>query len=213
MNLKPINRALEVILGDIGELPMAATWTQLVWEEDQVIRISQADMSSAFYLFRLPPEWRRMFGFNSIFKGSEVGRPEFTEVVPSCLVLPMGWNSSVGLMQMASRELIRRIGSGHGEELRRGKLVPAWFVDVVEREGAHWWQVYLDNYMAGSIEKKDTASGKTAHMHAEAVDSWTERGVISADDKHVIESLDSLSWLQSPWFLLATSAQRWSGYR
>ena len=58
LNLRPINRALRIIQGDIKELPMATSWTQLCLEESETIHVSQADMSSAFYLVKLPRAWR-----------------------------------------------------------------------------------------------------------------------------------------------------------
>lgn len=108
MNLIPINRALEVILGDISELPTASTWQQLVLSEENSISISQADMASAFYLFRVPPAWLKYLCFNFKLRGKDVGFPGLKAVFPACRVLPMGWASSVGIIQMASRELIRR---------------------------------------------------------------------------------------------------------
>ena len=108
LNLRPINRALRIIQGDIKELPMATSWTQLCLEESETIHVSQADMSSAFYLFKLPRAWRPLMCFNSKLDGSKIGRRPGVNYVPSCAVLPMGWSSSVGLMQMASREMIRR---------------------------------------------------------------------------------------------------------
>ena len=37
MNLKPINRALDIIQGDISELPMATTWQQLLLQPDECL--------------------------------------------------------------------------------------------------------------------------------------------------------------------------------
>lgn len=93
MNLIPINRALDVVLGDIQELPSAATWQQLVLFEGSSITISQADMSSAFYLFRLPPVWLKFLAFNFRLKRKDVGLPGEGFVYPACRVLPMGWSS------------------------------------------------------------------------------------------------------------------------
>ena len=102
MNLIPINRALDVILGDIAELPSATAWQQLVLCDGDCISISQADMASAFYLFRLPPAWRRFLCFNFKLTRNQADLPGNGYVYPSCRVLPMGWSSSVGVMQMAS---------------------------------------------------------------------------------------------------------------
>ena len=100
MNLKPINRALKIIKGDIGELPPATSWTQLP-KQSMFLR------PTAFFLLRLPEAWRPFLCFNSRLDGSEIGRETDAVFVPTCIVMPMGWNSSVGLMQMASGELIQ----------------------------------------------------------------------------------------------------------
>lgn len=96
MNLIPINRALEVILGDIAELPSASTWQQLVLSEGDTISIAQADMAFAFYLFRVPTPWLKFLCFNFKLKGKDVGLPGSRDIYPACRVLPMGWASSVG---------------------------------------------------------------------------------------------------------------------
>ena len=191
MNLKPINRALRIIQGDIGELPCAAAWLQLSLEESDHVKVSQADMSSAFYLFRLPSAWHRYLCFNSRFQGSQIGKGAGTWV-PCCLVLPMGWSSSVGLMQMASRELLRRTMDSSAAELRRQAVVPAWFVDVLARsKGKQFWQVYLDNFMASEITP--SAEGdQSQQLHAQAVEAWDAAGVLCAADKHVMGATDAV---------------------
>ena len=73
MNLIPINRTLDVILGDIAELPSASCWQQLVLLEGDSISISQADMASAFYLFRLPVAWQKYLCFNHRLTRKDVG--------------------------------------------------------------------------------------------------------------------------------------------
>ena len=192
MNLKPINRAMGIIQGDIGEFPAATTWGQLVLEEDETIEVSQADMSSAFYLFKLPPQWTKYLCFNARFTGDAVGLPASETFVPACKVLPMGWSSSVGLMQMASRELVRRRDYLTGAELRRQTLAPRWFVDTLLRSGSeHFWQVYLDNFMAGEVMMKGNSSGFSEQMHGEVCTSWASHGVLCAEDKHILASQDA----------------------
>ena len=51
-----------------------------------------------------------------------MGMPQHPSVVPTCIVLPMGWSSSVGLMQQASRELINRVRLPPSDELHRQSL-------------------------------------------------------------------------------------------
>ena len=193
MNLRPINRALAIIQGDIAELPSAMAWCQLALEEDETIHVSQADMSSAFYLFRLPRAWHRFLGFNAKFNGKLLGLDHSKVYVPVCKVLPMGWSSSVGLMQMASRELIRRGDQLGAEELRRQAVAPGWFVDLVLRAGPQqFWQVYLDNYMSGEVSLKGLESSTSAVLHQGAVAAWTGEGVLCAEDKHVLAARDAV---------------------
>lgn len=89
MNLKPINRILDIIKGNIDELPMATTWTQLCLEEDEAIHIFQTDMSSAFYLFEMPAGWRPFMAFDARVPGEALGFTAGEVFVPSCRVLPI----------------------------------------------------------------------------------------------------------------------------
>ena len=188
MNLIPINRALEVILGDISELPTASTWQQLVLTEGDSISISQADMASAFYLFRVPPAWLKYLCFNFKLKGKDVGFPGSKEVYPACRVLPMGWASSVGIMQMASRELIRRSKLPEVDELCKQGSIPRWFVDWSRDipSSATWWQVYLDNFMAAEVCRAGPPTGSDVQLHTLAVGAWDQTGVLCSKDKDVL---------------------------
>ena len=194
MNLKPLNRLLTVIRGDIGDLPTPMSWTQLVVAEDELIEVSQADMSSAFYLFSLPLAWLPYMSFSCSFERGEVGLKGRGRVTPCCQVLPMGWASSVGLMQMASRQLLHMADGNWGGELKRTSLTPPWFVQRALREGGDsWWQVYLDNFMAAEVKpKKHTTSSESVRLHEQAVKAWVDKGVLCAEDKHVIAGRDAV---------------------
>jgi len=188
MNLIPINRALEVILGDIAELPSASTWQQLVLSEGDSISISQADMASAFYLFRVPTPWLKFLCFNFKLKGKDLGLPGSRDIYPACRVLPMGWASSVGVMQMASRELIRRAKCLEGHELSKQGPIPRWFVDWAKGvpSSAAWWQVYLDNFMAAEVCRAGPPTGSDSQLHTLAVGCWDQTGVLCSKDKDVL---------------------------
>lgn len=193
MNLKPIHRALKIIKGDIGELPMAMCWTQLRLSEAETIHVSQADMSSAFYLFKLPVSWRPFLRFNSKFDGAQLNLQPGKMFVPACVVLPIGWNSSVCLMQMASRELIHKCNTLDAFELRRQVVAPPWFVDLLQRKGGkQFWQVYLNIYMAAEVGPKSGSGNRSVNMHGDAVEAWTGEGVLCAPDKHVLASQDAI---------------------
>ena len=190
MNLIPINRTLGVILGDIAELPSASAWQQLVLVEGDTISISQADMASAFYLFRIPPAWQKYLCFNFKLSRQQAGLSGLGYVYPACRVLPMGWSSSVGVMQMASRELIRQAKLIPSDELRRGSLVPSWFVSIVPElsENRAWWQVYLDNFMSAEVARQKRGSGADRVLHEQATASWDSSGVLCSVDKHVYQA-------------------------
>ena len=186
MNLKPVNRILRTILGDIGDLPMAPAWNQLFLAGEEELILSQSDMASAFYLFAMPPQWQFLFGFNSIHTAHTIGLKGDTPMVPVCKVLPMGWASSVGVMQMVSRRLLRESELAREVEIRRSALTPPWFVEESLRQGSErWWQVYLDNYMCAEIfptGDRDPAAGR---LLQQAVDEWDRHGVLNVPEKQV----------------------------
>ena len=187
MNLKPVNRIMRTLVGDVGELPMAPVWCQLQLSPHEEMRFSQGDMQAAFYLFLMPPMWRPYFAFNSSFPCEVLQRPGTGDLVPVCRVLPMGWTSSVGVMQMMSRRLLRDSQLVSEVEVRRRALTPPWFVEECLRRGQErWWQVYLDNFFSAEIRDRNADEGKLAEMHQTAMDTWDANGVLNVPEKHVI---------------------------
>ena len=187
MNLKPVNRILRTLAGDIGELPMAPTWCQLKLCANEEMVFSQGDMQSAFYLFLMPPQWRPLFGFNSRFPCQALNRPGSGYLVPTCRVLPMGWASSVGVMQMISRRLLEDTQLKSEVELRRKALTPPWFVEECLRVGRdRWWQVYLDNFFTAEVRAKESPSQPLTDLHHAAMEAWDRKGVLNVPDKHVL---------------------------
>ena len=150
MNLIPANRLFQVIHGDVHLLPSGSAWIPLVVNENEELRISQGDMSAAFYLYSIPQAWHRFLCFNFSVDGAAIGRLPGKLYRPCCVVLPMGWSSSVGIMQQLSRELLLQRDMPAGLEIHKGRPVPGWFTNVVGQATMQraWWQVYLDNFMA-----------------------------------------------------------------
>ena len=189
MNLVPANALLQVICGDIKFLPGAAMWLPLTVAAGEELYLSQGDMSAAFYLFELPSQWQQFMGFNYLVGGSEIGRDPRRRYRPVCRVLPMGWNSSVGIMQQISRELLLRDGLPRELEIHRARRVPSWFTGVLEKAANKtcWWQVYLDNFMAA--EKTSCGHNQLDEKLQEAaMRAWSASGVLTADDKQVLGS-------------------------
>ena len=212
MNLIPANRLFQVILGDVQLLPSGAAWIPLVVSEQEELRVSQGDMSAAFYLYSIPEAWHRYLCFNFAADGAAIGRVPGVLYRPCCVVLPMGWNSSVGIMQQLSRELLLMRDLPAGLEVHKGRPVPSWFTNVVEQATAAraWWQVYLDNFMAaervdGNYKELDM------DLQAQAMRAWHAAGVLTADDKQVLGALDAVELgirLDGHHGLLGASAER-----
>ena len=136
---------------------------------EQVI-MNQGDMASAFYLFAVPPAWYPFFCLNYRINGKEINRDPEQFFRPAIRVLPMGWSSSVGVMQQVSREILLAGGLPPNLEVRKSLDLPTWFTEVLSATTATtaWWQVYLDNFFSG---EKDLCGEGDAGVGA-AVDQF-----------------------------------------
>lgn len=186
MNLIPSNCCLEQLQGKVSSLPGISVWQSIFLEEGEEMRLFQSDMSSAFYLFSLPKCWYRYLGFNIVVEGSEIGKGGAGRWALCCAVIPMGWSSSVGLMQEISENLLLRGGLNPRHQVRRGNVLPSWMVGLLAEAkltGAYWWHVYLDNFCAAEkVNPSDPAMcGATCHSLAEKL--WSDAGVLSSEKK------------------------------
>lgn len=182
MNLIPLNNALSVARGDIDDLPSATTWQQLVLSGEDAISIFQADMNSAFYLFHLPPFWLQYMSFNIRFSRQELGLSHPGFVRPTCRVLPMGWSSSVGLVQWQA------VNSFCG---RSSPAPVSCVVPLPSLDGLAIWRRSQGSLSSGGRCTWRTlcpSSGSDALLHGAAVSSWNEAGVLCSEDKHVLQT-------------------------
>ena len=189
MNLVPANRLFEVIHGDVQLLPNGTSWIPLVVSEGEELRVSQGDMAAAFYLYSVPATWYPYFAFNYRVQGERIRRTAGQFYRPCCRVLPMGWNSSVGIMQQLSREILLTQGLPGELELHKGTPAPVWFTRTIAEasEARAWWQVYLDNFMSAECSE-GTYEGLDASLQGKAMSAWHATGVLTADDKQVISA-------------------------
>lgn len=189
MNLVPANSILSVIEGDISCLPHASAWIPLVLSEGEELFMSQSDMSCAFYLFALPSCWTPYLCFNFTTPGDVIGLEAEVNYHPACIVLPMGWNSSVGIMQQASREVLLAAGLPRDLELRKGVSLPPWFTKAIMEatEDRGWWQVYLDNFLSGEANYQEDGN-LNLRLQNLAMLGWTRAGILTAEDKQVLNS-------------------------
>lgn len=158
IDLRATNCIMDQLDGDLQTLTGAASFQKLAVEEGQQLLISGDDLTSAFYLFRLPEEWSKFMVLEKPVKKSlfEEGKSGLTYV--GLTVLPMGWSSAVAVMQSAHRQIALRneMNGGAGlnpfKEIRKDGLFP----DLEETPA---WTIYLDDTTI--IEKVADAAAQT----------------------------------------------------
>eukprot|EP00438_Fugacium_kawagutii_P027760 Skav215993 [mRNA] locus=scaffold4693:119449:124700:+ [translate_table: standard] len=164
MDLRGSNSVLKVIAGDIGTLAGASAFANIVLEEGKMITISGDDLCSSFYLFRLPDVWKPFLSFERPVAWRALGVDRDGDTYMAAVVLPMGFSSSVGLMQHVHRRLaLWKPEAGGG--LRR---------ELEIRKDRQWpklddytpvWALYLDDstfIRKLELEVAETLVGKPA---------------------------------------------------
>ena len=145
MDLRASNAILKTLPGDVKTLTGACGFTPIVLEDSQVISISGDDLVSSFYFFRLPSSWPPYLSFEREVSWKALGHERAGKTRLGTCVLPMGFNSSVGVMQHVHRRLALwspdRGGGGLPRQLEIRK----------DREWPHLgdytpvWCLYLDD--------------------------------------------------------------------
>ena len=144
MDLRGSNAILKTIAGDVQTLSGAAGFTAVAIGENQMITISGDDLVSSFYLFRMPEAWLPYLAFERPVAWKDLGVDKEGSTFLGAAVLPMGFNSSVGIMQHIHRRLALwqpLSGGGLSEalEIRKDSEWP----DL--GEGTPVWCLYLDD--------------------------------------------------------------------
>ena len=97
-----------------------------VLDDETVAVFSEDDLTCAFYLFAMPPEWRQYQALNKPVSGAELVayapslRPRLGKLVdepelfPAVTVIAMGWASATGLLQYLHRRLLLACGPSSG---------------------------------------------------------------------------------------------------
>ena len=186
MNLIPSNCCLQQLQGKVSSLPNISVWQSIFMEDDSELKLFQSDMSSAFYLFAIPPRWYRYLGFNIVVNAADIGKQGAGQWALCCAVIPMGWASSVGLMQEISENVLLRGGLDPRRQVRRGSTLPVWMLDVLrasKEEGAYWWHVYLDNFCAAEKVASPELGDRGDECHRLAEKLWENAGVLSSSKK------------------------------
>ena len=186
MNLVPSNAVTHQLQGAVDKLPAITAWQSMVLEGDETLAIWQSDMSSAFYLFKIPEVWGKFLAFNIVVNGATVGLPQFEKVALCSNVIPMGWASSVGLMQEMAEALVYGGGLSPRHQVRKGSPLPSWMnhtLKEAKESDRMWWHVYLDNFCAGERLYPSDAKLQGQECHRLAELAWTNAGVLSSEKK------------------------------
>eukprot|EP00438_Fugacium_kawagutii_P010981 Skav206612 [mRNA] locus=scaffold1562:77884:84170:+ [translate_table: standard] len=145
MDLRGSNSVLKIIGGDIATLAGASAFTNIILEDGKLISISGDDLCSSFYLFRLPSSWKPYLTFEKKVAWKALGIQAEGDTYMSACVLPMGFASSVGIMQ----HLHRRLALWSQEQ--GGGGLPAALELRKDRQWPHLedytpvWCLYLDD--------------------------------------------------------------------
>ena len=194
MNLVPSNSILKSFSGAVSNLPHITAWMSTVIEDGCELRIWQSDMQNAFYLFRIPDSWAPMLAFNLTAPGQDIGLEHGRIFALSCCVLPMGWSSSVAIMQEASENILEKGMLPVEKQLSRGRAVPPWMTNLLEQAGSQgraWWHVYLDNFAAGQVAERGSSFAEGEHLHQLAEEAWAASGVVSSSKKRKSAELEA----------------------
>ena len=157
MDLRSTNWCMHQLQGDVATLTGAASFQRIMIQEDEELLISGEDLTSAFYLFRLPPEWANYMVMEREVCLRDLGEDSDEMRYVGISVLPMGWASAVGIMQAAHRFIALSsplAGAGLSEQAEISRHTN--FPDLDEVTG---WSIYLDDTTILEKVAKDLAEG------------------------------------------------------
>ena len=143
---------MHCIISDLFELPTGYSWEFVTLDDGEILLIAQADIRSAFYMFRIPVGWSRYMTVTGKTRiHCQDGKVRYTYL--GCAVLPMGWNSAVSICQRLHRRLVRGL-VGNDEHDVDGRGLPT--THGIKRSEAFplhlgwlphlWWSVYGDDW-------------------------------------------------------------------
>lgn len=192
MDFRCCNAICRVIEGDVKTLAGAPALQHLVLPEGTVLKISAEDLVSAFYLFALPEGWSKMMCFERPVTWKALGEEREGSTYIGAAVLPMGWNSAVGVLQHAHRNLalrpVEKGGAGlFGKlEIRKDAVFPR-----LGEEGGAGWSLYLDDTSILEILHSKVAEelkGKPSAEQERLRAAYSHWGIPYSPDKALVRS-------------------------
>ena len=163
MDLRPINKLFESIVGDLNTLPMLGQLLPLEIFPEEAVVVSSEDIKAMFYIVGLRECWRPLLAF-----GREIPehlRPEGISepCVLTSRVLPMGFINSVSVAQAFHRNIVNQavddLGISREAEVRRDQALP---------HSATLYRVYLDNFDPLERSNREAASLLSGRLSAPA---------------------------------------------
>ena len=154
MDLRPCNKVVRGIEGDVSTLPSWATMAPLQLMPSEDLVISSEDVRCFFYIFKVPREWSSFLAFNRAIPPELCPDDQGVYYLAS-QVLPMGFKNSVSLAQHVHRVMVRRAG-----DITGGCLQPQQEIrkDRPFTSHSELHRVYLDNFdLLEKVDKRTTA--------------------------------------------------------
>lgn len=152
-------------------LPYPTSLTLLALREGEVLLTFSEDERNCFYIYRLPPAWKRYLAFAKRYQGRRVAL--------SCV--PMGFILSVGILQQIQRCLCALGGLDESREITPGKPFPDCRVQSS-------YQVYIDNFDEFLIcdeEHIDEFEGKVGELQGKIVAEKKKWNIPLNDEKRL----------------------------
>ena len=180
-NLIPANAYQERLDGDDKLLPYLGQLTLLEQGENEIWLVDSEDFVSCFNLFRLPPCWHRYMAFEKKVYARVFGGAPGTMVYAAMAVLPMGWISSVAVIQSIVRSLVFDSSSiPLSSEVAKTKPIP---------DEDDLTVIYLDSYdELRRLDRgcKEVLGGKPSDRHERFLKTCQKRGLPLNEGKRVI---------------------------
>lgn len=180
-NLVPSNAFQKRLDGDDILLPYLGQITLLEQGEDEVWALDSEDFTSCFNLFKLPPVWRRYMAFGKLVSAKAFNGPADEMVYPSMCVLPMGWISSVAVVQSVVRTLVFKEAEIPVEsEVAKTREIP---------DSGDLTVIYLDSYdQLRRMDKRcqEVLSGTPSERHQRFLDVCKAKGLPLNEGKRLV---------------------------
>ena len=182
-NLIPSNMYQERLEGDDHLLPYLGQLTLLDQGPTELWVCDSEDFTSCFNLFRIPPAWHKYMAFNKEVDASAFGGPIGHKVYATMNVLPMGWVSSVAVIQSIVRHLVfEEAAVPLSSEVAKTKPLP---------EDDDLTVIYLDSFdELRRLDQgcKEALEPRMSERHKRFLEVCNKRGLPLNEGKRVVAS-------------------------